>query len=252
MDQISNTKRGNEFESQVAALFIAAGYKVDRNPSLPGQQIDLLATNFDNFGMPRRVVVECKFLADGTISNSTVQEFINFVKPLLDRGISSGIMVTNRNYSLPAKHFAASYPFIEIKTYEELEDSLFDFSGAFVSLVNEYQHADIYNQYIDLYCLKEIGLKPSTGVPTASELPRVKIISELLNALSKETSSYFAFIDVVAQRDEAAHPHALLTRGGELVANALADDLALELREGEQDVERQPSHRRRRVERLGD
>ena len=126
MDEISNTKRGGEFESQVAALFIAAGYKIDRNPSLPGQQIDLVATNFDSFGLQRRVVVECKFLKDGTISNSTVQEFINYVKPLLDRGISGGIMVTNSDYSLPAKHFAASYPFIEIKTYEELEDLLFD------------------------------------------------------------------------------------------------------------------------------
>src|SRR6266540_2068984 len=104
MDKISNTKRGSEFESRVAALFIAAGYKIDRNPSLPGQQIDLMATNFDSFGLRRRVVVECKFLKDGAISNSTVQEFISYVKPLLDRGISGGIMVTNRDYSLPAKH----------------------------------------------------------------------------------------------------------------------------------------------------
>ena len=52
-----------------------------------------------------------------------------------------------------------------------------------------------------------------------------------------------AVFDLVAERDEAAHPHALLARGGELVADALADDLALELGEGEQDVKRQPAHR---------
>ena len=53
-----------------------------------------------------------------------------------------------------------------------------------------------------------------------------------------------AVLDVVAERHEAAHPHALLAGGGELVADALADDLALELGEGEQDVERQPPHAR--------
>ena len=43
----------------------------------------------------------------------------------------------------------------------------------------------------------------------------------------------------IAERDDAAHPHALLLRGGDLVANALARDLPLELGEGEQHVEGQ-------------
>jgi hypothetical protein len=38
----------------------------------------------------------------------------------------------------------------------------------------------------------------------------------------------------------------------ELVADTLADHLALELGEGQKDVKREPAHRRRRVERLGD
>src|ERR1019366_5029892 len=41
----------------------------------------------------------------------------------------------------------------------------------------------------------------------------------------------------------AAHPHALGLRRGDLVANALARDLALELGEREQHVERQTPHR---------
>ena len=56
--------------------------------------------------------------------------------------------------------------------------------------------------------------------------------------------------DVVAERDVAAHPHALGLRRRDLVADALAGDLALELGEREQHVERQPAHRRRRVELL--
>ena len=50
------------------------------------------------------------------------------------------------------------------------------------------------------------------------------------------------FLDVVAQRHVPAHPHALGLRCGDLVANAFAGDLPLELGEGEQHVERQPSH----------
>ncbi len=59
------------------------------------------------------------------------------------------------------------------------------------------------------------------------------------------------FLDVVAKRHIAAHPHALGLRRGDLVANALAGDLALELGEGKQHVERQTPHRGRGVELLG-
>ena len=61
-----------------------------------------------------------------------------------------------------------------------------------------------------------------------------------------------AVLDLIAQRNVAAHPHAAFARGSDLVANALADDLTLELGEGQQNVEREPPHRRRRVERLRD
>jgi len=48
----------------------------------------------------------------------------------------------------------------------------------------------------------------------------------------------------------AAHPHPFLFRGGDLVADALADDLALKLRKGQQDVQGQAPHRGRRIELL--
>ena len=57
---------------------------------------------------------------------------------------------------------------------------------------------------------------------------------------------------VVAERRQSPHPHALLLRGRDLVADALARDLALELGERQQNVQGQPSHRGRRIERLGD
>jgi hypothetical protein len=58
--------------------------------------------------------------------------------------------------------------------------------------------------------------------------------------------------NLIAERRHAAHPHPLLFRGGDLVADAFTGDLALELSEGQQHIEGQPPHRRRRVELLGD
>jgi hypothetical protein len=51
---------------------------------------------------------------------------------------------------------------------------------------------------------------------------------------------------------DPAHPQTRLLRCGDLVVNALAPDLALELGEGQQHVEGQPSHAGRRIEGLGD
>src|SRR5438093_2410878 len=48
---------------------------------------------------------------------------------------------------------------------------------------------------------------------------------------------------VIAERYVAAHPHALLLRGGDLVADPFAGNLALELGKGQQHIERQPPHR---------
>jgi hypothetical protein len=61
-----------------------------------------------------------------------------------------------------------------------------------------------------------------------------------------------AVLSPITERRHAAHPHPLPFRGGDLVADALADDLALELREGQQNVQGQAPHRGRGVELLRD
>ena len=57
---------------------------------------------------------------------------------------------------------------------------------------------------------------------------------------------------VITEGYGAAHPHALPFRGGDLVTDPLAGDLALELGEGKQHVEGQPPHRGGGIELLGD
>src|SRR5277367_4654523 len=53
-------------------------------------------------------------------------------------------------------------------------------------------------------------------------------------------------LDPIAERNDAAHPNALLLRGRDLVAYPLARDLALELGEGQEGVQGQSSHAGRR------
>src|SRR5438477_5410888 len=60
----------------------------------------------------------------------------------------------------------------------------------------------------------------------------------------------FAVLYPIPERWHTAHPHPLSFRGSDLVADALADDLALELRKGQQHIEGQAPHRCRRVELL--
>src|SRR6201984_3662276 len=59
-----------------------------------------------------------------------------------------------------------------------------------------------------------------------------------------------AVVHSVPERRHPPPPHPLLFRGGDLVANALADDLALELRAGQPDVASAAAHRGRLVELL--
>ena len=65
-----------------------------------------------------------------------------------------------------------------------------------------------------------------------------------------EAGARAAAVDVVAQDRHATGPLALAALRGDLVSDALADHLALELGEREEDVQRQAPHRLRRVELL--
>src|SRR5262249_9154512 len=58
-----------------------------------------------------------------------------------------------------------------------------------------------------------------------------------------------AVLRPIPERRHPAHPHPFLFRSGNLVADTLAGDLAFELREGQQNVEKAP-HRGRRIELL--
>src|SRR5215831_11337227 len=77
-----------------------------------------------------------------------------------------------------------------------------------------------------------------------------KLLLEIANRLEHQIS--LEDVDHVSERRHTTHPHTLLLGGRDLVAHALADDLALELGKGEQHVQRQSSHAGRGIELLRD
>src|ERR1700722_9328265 len=79
--------------------------------------------------------------------------------------------------------------------------------------------------------------------------------------LGEDLSDSFRFLDVdknptlaqiIAEWDAAAHPHSLGLRSCDLIPNPFAGHFPLKLREGEEDIEREPAHRGRSVELLRD
>ena len=89
----------------------------------------------------------------------------------------------------------------------------------------------------------ESGLKPDDA--SDFEVPLEQAPGELgLLFHNMERPVLYA----IPQGNRASHPDALALGGGDLVADALARDLPLELREGQQHVQRQPPHAVRRIE----
>src|SRR2546423_736771 len=60
-----------------------------------------------------------------------------------------------------------------------------------------------------------------------------------------------ACLKLVSQRYRTAHPHSFLLRSGDFVPDAFSRDFPFELCEGKQNIQRQPTHRGRGVELLG-
>ena len=75
---------------------------------------------------------------------------------------------------------------------------------------------------------------------------------EMRAAIIRQTALSFRPDLVTTQCRVAAGPLALPARRRDLVARPFADDLPLELGEGQEHVEHQPAHRRGTVDLLGD
>src|SRR6185437_1951603 len=100
----------------------------------------------------------------------------------------------------------------------------------------------------------------------AANAKTLQLVAELMNRAGRQIARVYksdrcrfglfddelAPLDVVSQGNGPAHPHPLAARCSQFVPDPLAGDLPFKLSEGQKDVERQPPHRGRGIELLGD
>jgi Restriction endonuclease len=140
---------GQELESYVARLYAGLGYHVQVNVLLNGQQVDLLAVKEEKGAGSIRLVIECKFLSSGSISNQVVHDFRHFIESAKrDAAITKGIIISNSSFTRTAR-LAAGYH-VELMSTHDLEQQLYTFHEQISSIVTEYRHQSIFGSFIPL------------------------------------------------------------------------------------------------------
>jgi hypothetical protein len=143
------TKAGTEFERAVASLYQLLGFNTTHNIELPGQQADIIATRKVPGLGEANLLVECKYLSEGSVTNQTVQNFLaSYLSLKDDVKFTKAIMVTNSTYSKGARAIAQRRGDLELLTIPDLRRQLIDSSQAFLAYVNNYRQETIFNQYV--------------------------------------------------------------------------------------------------------
>jgi signal transduction histidine kinase len=154
MDQVSYRQAvGDQFEQEVADLYIAMGYSVSRHFPLAGQEVDILAKKTIPGGGQLTIIVECKFKkARSFAGNADVQSIagaFHVAKVTNDAVLCT--LVTTNGFTLQAQE-AAKTAGITLLTKRELVSALIDFSKYLSNLNFEYLEAFGQNEttwYID-------------------------------------------------------------------------------------------------------
>jgi hypothetical protein len=152
MDNIepSNSEKGRSFEKEVALLYEALGYKVDRNIQIDHHQIDILVTKYISGAHLMTYMVEAKYRTD-PVGINEITAFSNTARDLLDEGkINGAIMVTNLDYTQNARGRFLHNKRVKILTIIELRNEIFNPSEALVRTIYDYERKSINFEYIPL------------------------------------------------------------------------------------------------------
>lgn len=178
------TKSGNgvKFEAEVAQLFRSAGYSVEMNVELGGQEFDIIAKRrqFGKFFVC--FAVECKFRTKGSLSNQEVHDFVNAYRACAEaHGFTFGFIVSNQGFSRTSHEAVRSHPQISLMTTEMLEDELL---GARTYLENSKKH---YRTDFANY----IGLRGTTvSINDVPPAPVSDVASHCMSRLSNRRRSF--------------------------------------------------------------
>lgn len=177
-----NARKGAEFESYVASLYEALGYRVERNTRKSGQQIDLIVRKTMAGAGALTIIIECKYLSEGSLSNQEVHNFSAYFQSVRNHlGLTMGIMVCNRDFSTDAKAASQDQPFVQLKRQADLERELFDVTDVLLHKCRTFELEDIFTQYI--------ALSGSGMAPAQKAAKRIPDVLEFLNAWASQSNS---------------------------------------------------------------
>lgn len=133
-------EKGNRFEEEIADLYCAMGYMVQRHVPVCGQEVDILATRHIPGAKPYVVIVECKFKGGrAPAGNQDVQSIAGAFHVACSTGlVSACTVVTTNGFSLEAQR-AASAAKIHLATRHNLFAELIDFRAYLRKLKRRYE-----------------------------------------------------------------------------------------------------------------
>ncbi|AJD43599.1 restriction endonuclease type II-like protein (plasmid) [Rhizobium gallicum bv. gallicum R602sp] len=148
---LTTTEKGQNFEKEVAAIYEALGYKVERNVQVKGHQVDLLVTRSLAGARTITYMIDAKNRSSGSVG---INDFASFsttaTRLFLDGAITGAIMVTNADFSQIASGQALDSNNLRLMTINELRNEIFNPSEALTRTIIDYEAREINAEYIAL------------------------------------------------------------------------------------------------------
>ncbi len=154
---------GERFEAEIASLFRAAGYDVERHAQLGAKEFDVVATRPGFGGMNVRIAVECKYRDGRDVGSAAVNEFLAaFIASKDAHNLTFGIIVSSSGFARNAQVGLREHSQIKALTRDQLDDELLG-ARAFLERAPEAYRTDASN-YIVLSGVRHVPQKRSPDI----------------------------------------------------------------------------------------
>ena len=181
--------KGKQFEEYVRTLYEALGYTVVPDNYIGGQQIDLVASKVHAGIGLTKLLVECKYKSNRSISNQEMFDFINMYNSVKNIGqFTNAIFVTNSSFSRHAR-LAANNASIHIRTTNELENEMFNLNDAYWAYIKDYEALHIHQHYENI---RAEGLLPHSFDNFEIESNRIE--ERLIKWINSGTGGYLPIL----------------------------------------------------------
>lgn len=141
--------KGLTFEEDVASILRLLGYRVERNVTLAGVQVDLFA-EMKTGVIGLRLMVECKdYDTKQTVGVEEVKEFLGTLVAVRGKQVDKGLMVARSTFTRAAKELAENAG-VDAVSFSDLQNQLVDFGSYLDRVISEFDRNKVAATYIDL------------------------------------------------------------------------------------------------------